>query len=127
MKLYTGYFAGLKHVPDSVVPVSIAQFPPKGWTGLSYIKLAPPADLLAWVKSTHNHEKFKEEFISRVLSNLDPAVVKEEIETLTKGKDAILCCYEKPADFCHRHVVAEWLGIVEWKATDGQPCLPLFD
>jgi len=25
-------------------------------------------------------------------------------------KDVCLICYEKPSDFCHRHLVAEWLN-----------------
>ena len=24
--------------------------------------------------------------------------------------DIALICYEKPSDFCHRHLVAEWLN-----------------
>lgn len=28
---------------------------------------------------------------------------------LSGGKDIALICYEKPTDFCHRHLVAEWL------------------
>lgn len=24
------------------------------------------------------------------------------------NKDILLCCYEKPEDFCHRHILAEW-------------------
>lgn len=24
------------------------------------------------------------------------------------GKDICLICYEKPNDFCHRHLVADW-------------------
>lgn len=117
MNLYTGYFAGLKHVPESIVPISIAQFPIKGWAGLSYPKLFPPKDLLAWVKQSGKHEEFKAEYIKQVLQGLDPETVKHEIELLTKGKDAILCCYEKPTDFCHRHIVAEWLGISEHTST----------
>ena len=26
------------------------------------------------------------------------------------GKNIALICYEKPSDFCHRHLVAEWLN-----------------
>ena len=25
-------------------------------------------------------------------------------------KDVALVCYEKPSDFCHRHLVADWLN-----------------
>lgn len=26
------------------------------------------------------------------------------------GEDAVLLCYEKPGDFCHRHLVSQWLN-----------------
>ena len=26
------------------------------------------------------------------------------------GKEICLICYEKPSDFCHRHLVADWLN-----------------
>ena len=32
------------------------------------------------------------------------------IERLANGKDVALCCYEKPGDFCHRHLVAKWMN-----------------
>lgn len=28
-------------------------------------------------------------------------------------RDIILCCYETPEEFCHRHILAEWLGGVK--------------
>ena len=28
---------------------------------------------------------------------------------LSGGKDVALCCYEKPGDFCHRHILAKWI------------------
>jgi len=31
--------------------------------------------------------------------------VKEKI-----GDNVVLCCYEKPGDFCHRHILIKWLG-----------------
>ena len=32
-----------------------------------------------------------------------------QIEMLSGGKDDALCCYEKPGDFCHRHILAKWI------------------
>ena len=36
--------------------------------------------------------------------------VKYFFETLGGDRDIILCCYEKPGEFCHRHVLANWLA-----------------
>ena len=43
------------------------------------------------------------EKFAAILSRLDPEIVAEDV----KGK--ILLCWEKPGDFCHRRLVAEWL------------------
>jgi uncharacterized protein (DUF488 family) len=40
----------------------------------------------------------------KILDNLDPRKVYEDL-----GQEAILLCWEKPGDFCHRGMVAEWL------------------
>ena len=25
------------------------------------------------------------------------------------GDNAVMLCYEKPGDFCHRHLIADWI------------------
>ena len=44
------------------------------------------------------------------LAGLDQATILKVIEDLSGGKDVALCCYEKPDEFCHRQMVAAWLG-----------------
>jgi uncharacterized protein (DUF488 family) len=39
-----------------------------------------------------------------ILDRLDPRKVYQEL-----GEDAILLCFEKAGEFCHRRLVAEWL------------------
>lgn len=39
-----------------------------------------------------------------ILSRLDPLQVAQEL-----GQGSILLCWEKPGEFCHRIVVADWL------------------
>jgi len=34
------------------------------------------------------------------------------LEQISQGRDIILCCYEKPEDFCHRKILADWLSDV---------------
>ena len=41
MKVYTSYFAKLKKLPDTIVPISICGKAPDWYTGLQYKKLAP--------------------------------------------------------------------------------------
>ena len=41
-------------------------------------------------------------------------LVKDDIEFdfkeyNTSEHDCVLLCYEKPGDFCHRHILANWL------------------
>jgi len=50
-----------------------------------------------------------------VLAPLDRGKVMKGIKWLGQGKDVVLCCWEK-SGFCHRHLVAEWLGIEEAEA-----------
>ena len=66
--------------------------------------LAPSASILLDYKAgridTYEYTyRYKEE----VLAYLDPA---ETFDAL--GHDAVLCCFEKKGDFCHRHIVANW-------------------
>ena len=41
---------------------------------------------------------------------LDAQRVYEDLERLSNGRDCVLLCYEKSGDFCHRHLVADWLN-----------------
>lgn len=54
-----------------------------------------------------------EHFKSEVLEHLDAASTVMKLCYLTlnfDSEDIALICYEKPSDFCHRHLVAEWLN-----------------
>lgn len=33
-----------------------------------------------------------------------------DLERASQGMDVALCCFEKPGDFCHRHILAKWLN-----------------
>ena len=45
----------------------------------------------------------------RVLSIKRLWKVIQELTALGGGHDVILLCFEKPGEFCHRHLVAQWL------------------
>jgi uncharacterized protein YeaO (DUF488 family) len=41
---------------------------------------------------------------------LDGINIREKLETIANGKDIVLCCYEKPNDFCHRHILNDMIN-----------------
>lgn len=100
----TSYFAQLRKIPAELA-VSIARWKPGWFHGREYLALAPPSQLLdAWKKRLVTEEQYAEVYRKEVLSKLNAADV---VADLPEG--AYLLCYEKPEDFCHRHLVAEWL------------------
>lgn len=107
--IYTSYFAKLKKLPPNVVPISICGKAPDWYDRLQYKKLAPKYSFFSEWKKNGDNNYYIEHFNDEVLSTLSPQTVYNELMKLSGGKDIALICYEKPTDFCHRHLVAEWL------------------
>ena len=109
--IYTSYFAKLKSLPENIIPISICAKTPEWYKGLTYKKLAPGYDILMKYKANKDEESYTKNYKEQVLSNLDPEKVAYELLLTTTGanKDVCLLCYEKSSDFCHRHLVAEWI------------------
>ena len=85
-------------------------------------------------KKTHDNNYYVEHFNKEVLDPINADTVVEELYRITGNlalnpllfndrsliPDIALICYEKPSDFCHRHLVADWLNrngfeCKEWK------------
>ncbi len=122
--LYTSYFANLNKLPEITIPISICGKAPDWYHGIQYKVLAPKyAFFIEW-KQNHDNDFYIKHFNEEVLSKLNSQKVmidlQERIPTEIRElqRDDIcaspnvhiaLICYEKPSDFCHRHLVAEWL------------------
>ena len=98
--MQTSYFAKYK----GINAVSIALSKPKWYQCREYKKLAPSWNLLNKYKQDGDKQFYTEQYQKEVLDKLDPQQVYEEL-----GEDAVLLCWEKSGDFCHRHIVADWL------------------
>lgn len=112
--VYTSYFAKLKSLPDNIIPISICAKAPDWYKGLQYKKLAPSYDLLMHWKNVHDEEYYKKYFKEQVLDKLDVGEVIDETAAMVGYEnpvDICLTCYEKPTDFCHRHLVSKWFRI----------------
>lgn len=123
--IYTSYFAKLKSLPNNVIPISICGKAPDWYKGLQYKKLAPKYDFFIKWKETHDNDYYVEHFQKEVLDTLDvirtlhelhlllPYDVRVDIQSSVWSNPdwhIALICYEKPNDFCHRHLVADWFN-----------------
>lgn len=112
--IYTTYFAQLRNLPENIIPISICGKAPDWYKGLQYKKLAPKYDFFMEWKKNHDNDYYIKCFKEQVLDKLNVnEVVYELTETHNQGGhfdiDFALVCYEKPEDFCHRHLVSNWL------------------
>jgi len=97
----TSYFAIQSKNPNAV---SIAGKAPEWFTGKEYKLLAPKYWFFKKYKDDGDKEFYTEQYNIEVLNKLDPKKVYNDL-----GENAILLCWEKPSEFCHRRLVAEWL------------------
>ena len=122
--IYTSYFANLRKLPENIIPISICGKAPDWYKGLQYKKLAPKYDFFMEWKKNHDNDYYIKCFKEQVLDKLNVDDVVKELDsllidvttTLNYKVDLMLVsrialvCYEKPSDFCHRHLVADWLN-----------------
>ena len=114
--IYTSYFAKLKSLPENIIPISICGKAPDWCEGLQYKKLAPKYGFVMEWKKKHDNDYYIKCFSEQVLDKLNALTVMRDLIDLVNstedhiGKGIALICYEKPSDFCHRHLVSKWLN-----------------
>ncbi len=108
MKIYTSYFANSKKLNGAgIMMIGIALYPPRWFYGPTVRDVSPSHSIL---KQTSSQEEYVARFKKEVLSYRNAKAFVEKLQVMSKGKDVALCCFEKPGEFCHRHLVAEWLN-----------------
>lgn len=108
MTIYTSYFAKGKTLKaNRIKMISISLYPPTNVKCINMPQLAPTHSIL--YDKYRTDERYSHRYQAEVLQKLDPQKVLADIMAIAQGSDVALCCYEKPGDFCHRHLVAEWL------------------
>ena len=112
--MHTGYFARLK---DYKYPISICGKAPDFYTGPQLKILAPKFWFFKEFKDQKSEHYLDIDFYTKnfkleVLDKLQIENVIQRIQNIYPNvslDDITLICYEKPSDFCHRHLVANWL------------------
>lgn len=107
IKLYTSYFGKLSLLRQAgIFPICIARGIPKFYGGAVNQIVAP----YSWMLSDKiSREEYIDAYKNQVLKHVDPDMFYKQCVEMSQGKDVALLCYEKPSDFCHRHLLAEWL------------------
>ena len=124
--IYTSYFGNLKNLTKNVIPISICGKAPEWYKGLQYKKLAPKYKFFMEWKESHDNDYYINCFNEQVLNRLNVFEVLNELYSLLPDEqrqiieitncppwsnphvNIALICYEKPGDFCHRHIISEW-------------------
>ena len=104
--VFTSNFAHLAQIRAAgLVPVAISRGIPVHYRGLRELRLAPARNMLKAPAAEFDR------YYNDLLLSLD---AREVYESLPPG--AVLLCWEKPGEPCHRRSVAEWfeyhLGVV---------------
>lgn len=124
--IYTTYFDNLENLPENIIPIAICGKCPENYKGLKYPKLAPKKKFwLEWEQNKDN-EFYKKHFKEEVLDNLNVVECLHELYDLLPNKEELLkarclpwdnsnisialICFELPEEFCHRHLVADWIN-----------------
>jgi hypothetical protein len=107
MNIYTSYFSKEKDlITNGILPIAISLRLPKDFKGKSYPLLAPNQKVL----SITNNIEYDEQFL-KLLELLTPEDVLDNLRSIAGDFNSIaLLCYEKPSDYCHRHLVSKWLN-----------------
>ena len=108
MKIYTSYFGNSKQLRSANVEmIGIARYKPRFFNGFNIVDVAPKPFMLS---EDMTEEEYVAHYDKLVLEPLNIPKFIETLKSMSRGKDVALCCYEKPGQFCHRHLLSDWLN-----------------
>ena len=127
--IYTSSYKNFNSEKYETISISGDRGAKAYYVGSYYSKLMPKKSFWeVWEKNRGiyseemNNKYYVLEYYRQVLKQLDPEEVYKELN------NSVLLCYEEADEFCHRHIVAEWLqlllglNIFEVKIQDGEIC-----
>lgn len=114
---YAKFFRLSKEEKSRYIPVLISTSLPKWFLDreeyyMEYKLLAPSSDNVFKLK---NNKMSQEDFINAYTDKLKGLDLEQILEDLydyegITDTEIVLLCYEKPTDFCHRHILREYLN-----------------
>ena len=120
---YTTYFGMASKLPSNVVPVCIVRHRPGWYNGLYCASLRPPQMIPDAYKAHQiTQDEYRHMYRQQVLLRLYPGIIMNKLQRLVgSGCTPALMCYEKSGQFCHRHIVSDWLTAYGLPCIEWQP------
>lgn len=110
MNIFTSNFAKAKSLDHSkYLVVAISRYVPKGYSGVRELRFAPSRQLLMSYKKGLSTDIYTQLFFNELRNKESVYSVFKDLARLSNGRDIVLCCYEKPGDFCHRRLIADFV------------------
>lgn len=114
--IYTSYFANIKKLDG--ICYTVSGLIPSFYNDLMkqnpniykrYIQFAPKKYWWKqWKEGKLNNDQFVNLYKETVLDKIN---INNVLNQFNKYKqDIFLLCYQKPNDFCHRHLICQWLN-----------------
>lgn len=113
MKTFTSYYGNKQLASNRYFFVQVSNSAPKGFqTDIVFKETIPDWDTL--VKPYKEGRLNDTDYIKKYEAQLDKKafevlLILDTIIEQAHGKDIVLLCYERPENFCHRHILAKWL------------------
>lgn len=108
MSVYTSYFGMARRFPkEKFIKTAVCY---KSLRGIGvWNSVVPDADLVFGMKRGEiTKEYYEEQYYKMLLDRKEQ--IASNIPYLKNGeRDVVLLCYEKPEDWCHRHILARYL------------------
>lgn len=131
LQYYTSYYSNFRNIPKDYLCIGISRFVPIEFKNSDYRNfiwasdnfLAPSESLLYDIKSDKiTQEEYSKRYIEELIKSVP---IKTKYENLldwiiafdseisfheANWKAVVFMCYEKPTDFCHRHILRKLLN-----------------
>ena len=109
--IYTSYFANWRKFPPGAKVIGMARIMRFNNNWGQWLAAAPSEKLLKqWKNKQITEEQFAEIYLREL--QIDKEKTRQQLWQLEEQyNNVVLCCYEKKGDFCHRHILAEWLDM----------------
>ena len=110
-KIIESFYDNINNLPKDYILVSISvdiSEEIKNKINIWERRLAPSWSIYKEYNETNDKEKYTKRFYEERLSKIDlDEIIRGWEYQYGCGKTFVLLCYEKPDEFCHRHIVLE--------------------
>lgn len=84
----------------------ITCYPPKWVENIRNEKRFAP---LPYMLKLETEEEYIKEYQEKILDKLNYKEVIDFLKNISEDKDIVVLCFEKPGQFCHRHLFGKWI------------------